>query len=139
MAVHVAIANRLDELFNAAFSRSGETGAALAPVHDLLVQKARTGTVLVGDWTAPLDNLDAVLKAKGYLLGVDPSAPTNKTFYMSGVWIFANAIRDETPINLDRADLPTVIATRGGAGASHRNAYLQYLHDNITTIAAAAP
>jgi hypothetical protein len=139
MALQVAIATQLDELFNAAFSRSGETGAALGPVHDLIVQKGKTGAVLEAAWTAPLNNLDAVLKAKGYLLGVDPAAPNNKTFYMSGVWILANAIRDETPINLDRADLPTVIAARGGPGASHRNAYLQYLHDNITAIAAAAP
>jgi len=139
MALYVAIADRLDELFAAAFSRSGETGAAMAPVHDLFVLKASTGDAPSEDWVGPIDDLLSAIEAKGFDL-TEGAEPTLKTHYMRLFATFATQVRLGSPVNgLVLGAMSGVIAERGGPGASHRNAYLQYLVDNVNTFYNAAP
>jgi len=142
MALETAIANRLEELFNAAFSRSGETGAALAPLHDLLVQKAATGVVDSELWLPAGDELFRIINRKGLEdeLPIGENYPTNKTHYMIIFNRIAFTVEDGLPFSEDEMypEMVRVIEARGGPGASNRNMYLQYLLDSADAIAAAS-
>ena len=140
MALQVAIANQLDALFSTAFSRSGETGAVMGPLHDLIVEKAATGTAAAQPvWDALIADLENVIMAKGSDL-TEGIEPTNKVKYLSVFRVFCqNLSTGSNTGNIPQNKMRDIINDRGGPDASHRNAYLHYLKTNINAINNSAP
>lgn len=143
MALYPEIGAELRRLCDAAFAEDSDTGYLVRQFNEMAADFAETGT----------NDFDAWLPIQAefliYLRGRDEEWPsfaaalreniTPRTDYLCIVLYLleraANGPGDHVPVDPSiLTALSRLINDRGGPGASMRNQYLHYLHQNMNTI-----
>ncbi len=143
MALYLDIAAELKRRCEQAFAEDSDTGQLVRRFNKFVTDLAETGTNDFDAWRPLQEDFLLYLRGPGGAEWPNFNAAmreniTMRTDYLCVILYLLDCVAnyvDDVPVPPAQLNaLAALIRERGGNGASMRNEYLSYLHDNIATI-----